>query len=291
MIKQVWHAMQNLNPKDVRELADRPVTIGLFADNLSALDEMEEFLSPAGLSRERRLEIFDSLFRAGEAGAPQRFDIEIYEEGIRRPSEGFLWVSRNPGLTVAEVLRRREDLAIPLARRFPPFRRAVTENIVNQVSKENAFFSLATALPGIVPSVLSLPFAVGEFASDTAFLTVNQVRMAFLLAAASDREVGYKEQRNEIGSILAGAFGWRAIARELVGKIPLGGGLVPKAAIAFAGTMVAGRVLERLYREGYEFSKQERAAAYESAFEKGKTVAAELWKSMQAARTAKGTGS
>lgn len=283
--------MQNLNPKDVRELADRPVTIGLFADNLSTLDEMEEYFSPVGMSRERRLEIFDALFRAGEAGAPQRFDIEIYEEGIRRPSESFLWVSRNPSLTVAEILRRREDLAIPLARRFPPFRRAVTENIINQVSKENAFFSLATALPGIVPSVLSLPFAVGEFASDTAFLTVNQVRMAFLLAAASDREVGYKEQRNEIGSILAGAFGWRAIARELVGKIPLGGGLIPKAAIAFAGTMVAGRVLERLYREGYEFSKQERAAAYESAFERGKTVAAELWKSMQAARSGKGTAS
>ncbi|MBL8209652.1 MAG: hypothetical protein JNK87_03020 [Bryobacterales bacterium] len=290
MIKQVWHAMQNLNPKDVRELADRPVTIGLFADNLSTLDEMEEFFSPPGLSRERRLEIFDALFRAGETGAPQRYDIEIYEEGIRRPSEAFLWVSRNPALTVAEILRRRDDLAIPLARRFPPFRVAVTENIINQVSKENAFFSLATALPGIVPSILALPFAVGEFASDTAFLTVNQVRMAFLLAAASDREVGYKEQRNEIGSILAGAFGWRAIARELVGKIPLGGGLIPKAAIAFAGTMVAGRVLERLYREGYEFSKQERAAAYESAFEKGKTVAAELWKSMQAARSAKGTG-
>ena len=72
------------------------------------------------------------------------------------------------------------------------------------------------------------------------------------------------------------AFGWRAIARELAGKIPFGGGLIPKAAIAYAGTYVAGRVLERLYREGYEFSRKERKLAYESAFEKGKRVAAEL---------------
>jgi len=284
IIKQVWHAMSNLNPKDVRELAERPVTIGLFAENLSTLDDMENFFSPANLSRERRLDIFNSLYRAGENGAPTHFDIEIYEEGMPRPNQGFLFVSRNPDLTIAEILRRKEELSIPLARKFPPFRKAVTENIIATVSKENAFFSLATALPGIVPSILTLPFAVGEFASDTAFLTVNQVRMAFLLAAASECDIGYKEQRNEIGSLFAGAFGWRAVARELVGKIPLGGGLVPKAAIAYAGTFVAGRVLERLYREGYEFSRQERADAYASAFEKGKQVAADLWRTLQAAR-------
>jgi hypothetical protein len=100
--------------------------------------------------------------------------------------------------------------------------------------------------------------------------------MAFLLAAASDRLIGYGEQRGEIGSILAGAFGWRAIARELVGKIPFGGGLIPKAAIAYAGTVVAGRVLERLYREGYAMSRQERKDAYEGAFETGKRVARQL---------------
>jgi len=87
---------------------------------------------------------------------------------------------------------------------------------------------------------------------------------------------------------LAGAFGCRAIARKLAGKIPLGGGLGPKAVIAHAGTLVAGRVLERLYREGYEFSGQERASAYESAYELGKQVPAELWRTLRAARSAKG---
>ena len=43
--------------------------------------------------------------------------------------------------------------------------------------------------------------------------------------------MGYGEQKTEVASITAGAFGWRAVARELAGKIPLGGGLVPKAAI------------------------------------------------------------
>ena len=93
--------------------------------------------------------------------------------------------------------------------------------------------------------MIELPWAIGEFASDTAFLTMNQIRMAFLIAAASDRPIGYREQRSEIASIVAGAFGWRALARELVGKVPFGGGLIPKAGIAYAGTFAVGRLPDR----------------------------------------------
>jgi hypothetical protein len=97
-----------------------------------------------------------------------------------------------------------------------------------------------------------------------------------MLAAASDRKVGYREQRAEIASLFAGAFGWRAIARELAGKIPMGGGLIPKAAIAFAGTYVVGASLERYYRVGYGYTPEERRAAYDQALERGKEIAAGL---------------
>jgi hypothetical protein len=88
--------------------------------------------------------------------------------------------------------------------------------------------------------------------------------------------VGYREQRNEIASIIAGAWGWRSLARELAGKIPFGGGLIPKAAIAYAGTFVVGQSLERLYRLGYGLTRRERKAAYEQAFVRGKEVAGGL---------------
>jgi hypothetical protein len=102
---------------------------------------------------------------------------------------------------------------------------------------------------------------------------MNQVRMAFQIAGASDRNIGYREQRSEMASLVAGAFGWRALARELVGHIPMGGGLIPKAAVAFAGTYVVGASLERYYRIGYGLTREERKAAYENAFERGKSVA------------------
>ena len=150
------------------------------------------------------------------------------------------------------------------------------KRIIKTVAKENALFSIMTALPNVIPNLAELPWAVGEFASDTAVLTANQIRMAFFLAGASDRTVGFREQRNEIGSIVAGAWGWRSIARELVGKVPFGGGLIPKAAIAFAGTYVVGLSLERVYRVGYGLSRQERARAFEAAKEHGKEVARAL---------------
>ncbi len=77
--------------------------------------------------------------------------------------------------------------------------------------------------------------------------------MAFLISAANDHEIGYDEQKLELGAIVLGAFGWRSLARELVGKIPLGGGLIPKAAIAYAGSYVVGKGLDKLHRTGSGF--------------------------------------
>ena len=287
IFRQVWSSISNLNPNDVRSLAEQSVAIRLHHRDENVLDEMERFFCPSDLSRDRQLEILNHLFAAGDTDAPAHCDIEVYQEGMARPSGTFVYRRDQPSRLISDILNAKEDLSVPLARIFPPFRSQVIERIIHTVSKENALFSLATALPDIIPNVMQLPWAVGEFASDTAFLTVNQVRMAFLIAAASDHTIGYGDQKGEIGSILAGAFGWRAIARELVGKIPFGGGLIPKAAVAYAGTFLAGRVLERLYREGHNLTREERKGAYDSAFETGKRVARELLDAVKSRTTAK----
>jgi hypothetical protein len=131
---------------------------------------------------------------------------------------------------------------------------------------------VASALPNVIPSVLELPWTLGEFASDTAFITMNQVRMAFLVAAASDKPVGYDKQLAELVSIAAGAFGWRALARELVGMIPLGGGLIPKGAIAYAATYVLGKGLEHFHGVGYGYTRRQRRDAYQVAYARGKDL-------------------
>jgi len=271
VLQQVKQALANLRPDEVRTQVDRPVHVGLVAASQESLGAMESFFAPPDLSPKRRAEAVRMLVRGGSADC----DILIYENSLLRPSKTFSFDPESPEDCVRKIVLRREDLMLPLARRLAPFRKAAAHHIIRAVAKENALFALATALPDVVPG-LSIPWAVGEFGSDAAFLTMNQIRMAFLLAAASDRPIGYREQKSEIASIVAGAFGWRALARELVGKVPFGGGLIPKAAIAWAGTFAVGLSFERLYRLGYGFTRAERKAVYEDAYEHGRQIAGML---------------
>jgi hypothetical protein len=273
MLTEIKRAITNLRPEEVRQASDRRIDVGLVATSAAAYTAMEHFLAPPDLSPDRRAETLSMLHRAGDPGIPERFDLVLYEHLLPRAENAFTFYSDDPIRTVKEILADRSELGLPLARYFQPFRRPVLDEIMFRISKENALFSLATALPNIVPSLVELPWAIGEFASDTAFLTMNQIRMAFLIAAASDSPIGYREQKAEIVSILTGAFGFRAVARELVGKIPFGGGLIPKAAVAFAGTYVVGLSLERYHRIGYGLTRQERRVEYEGALVHGRTIA------------------
>lgn len=273
LFQTVKDAIAHLNPHEIREQADRPLRIGLYAESERAYEEMENFFAPSNLSVQRRAQVQEVVRRATHPpGAAEHYDVEIYSPELPAPKHAFTFYPNQPEHTIKDILKAHADLGIALARHVQPFQRPVAEFIVKKVAKENAFFALATAIPDVVP-FLALPWAVGEFASDTAVLTANQIRMAFLLAAASDREIGYREQKGEVATILLGAFGWRALARELVGKIPFGGGLIPKAAVAYAGTRVAGLSLERYYRIGYHYTRAERQVAYQDALEKGKTIA------------------
>lgn len=268
----IRNALSNLSPKEVREQAHLPFTIQLFAATPEAYGYMESWFAPP-LPRDAP-PAATSVVRHGADYGPGTV-IRVIDEGMPTEPGAFVFRRSDPDAVICDILAAHDDLKLALARRIRPFRDQVCKDIVRNVSKENALFSLATAVPSMLP-VISLPWAVGEFASDTAFITANQIRMAFMLAAASDRTVGYREQKAEIASLFAGAFGWRAIARELAGKIPMGGGLLPKAAISFAGTWVIGSSLERFYRLGYGYTPEERRAAYEHAFERGKEIAASL---------------
>lgn len=282
LFRQIKKALEDLKPSEVRADAERAIKVGLIASTPAALGQMEAFLAPHHLSPERRAEALQVLIRDQHTGC----DITLYESTLLKPQGSFSLDLDAPEQCVRRVLSKREDLMLPLARRLYPFREAAGHRIIRAVAKENTLFCLATALPDVVPNILSLPWTIAAYGSDSAFLTVNQVRMAFLLAAASDRPIGYSEQRSEIASIAAGSFGWRAVARELAGKIPLGGGLIPKAAISWAGTYAVGLSLDRLYRLGYGFTREERRAVYEEAYEHGKQVASGLLDVLQQRRSA-----
>jgi len=271
-VRQVRAALSLLNPEEVRKLAERQITIGLVAASDRGYRELETFLMLEPPSQETRPSSLGNVYRAGQPDVPPQVDLVLYEHGLACPAGAFRYRRDEEGATIAEILKARDDLALPLARHFPVFRRPVVEGLIHSVSRENALFAIATALPNVMPSLFELPWALGEFASDTAFLTANQIRMAFQIAAVCGAEVGFSHQKAEILSIGAGAFGWRALARELAGKIPLGGGLIPKGAIAYAGTFLIGKGLEHYHHANVAYTAGEREEVYQEALERGRSV-------------------
>lgn len=273
LLKQARAAFSVLKPDEAQRRSQQPVHIGLVAADEAGYAEIESFLIPETADPQFRAAARRLVHRSTDPSVPRSVDFVLYQHGVPRPHGAVTFDPANPRATVSEVLRANDELALPLARNFPLFRPVVVERIIHAVSRENAFFAFATALPDIVPSLIELPWAVGEFASDMAFLTANQIRMAFLIAAACGAPVGFKNQRVEMLTIGASAFGWRTIARELVGKIPFGGGLLPKAAIAYAGTFAVGKAVAYYHEAGKPLTRRERQGVYLEGLEKGKEVA------------------
>jgi hypothetical protein len=277
-----------VDPGEAREAAERPVTVRLYAPSSRGYEALEDFLSPRSVSPGKRLEVAGQLYRADDPGIPEQIDLEIIAGGAEPQTQTdgwFVFDAERPAALVKDVLAAREELGLALSRSFPPFRRPVIDRVIHSIARENTVFTLMTSLPALAPT-LSLPIQVPDI-SDTAFVTVNQIRMAFLLAAASDRPVGYREQRAEVAALIAGAFGWRGLARWLGERYSWGDRVMPRAALAYAGTYVVGRSLERLYRTGYGMTREERRLAYGDALARGQQVAhalMEAWRDRQSGR-------
>jgi hypothetical protein len=271
-LRQARAALSHLNPQQVRDLANRTLRVGLIAATESGYAAMEETLIPASAPPNGATAGKKLLFRGDDPVAPPSVDLVLYGEGLRAPKEAYTLDPNDPAATLDAILKDHPEYELPLARQFPGLRREVVDRIIQGIARENAMFSVATALPDVIPSFVEMPWAFGEWASDTAFLTANQVRMAFLISAACGQEIGFGQQKAQLLSIGAGAFGWRAIARELAGKIPLGGGLIAKGAIAFAATVLVGKGLEYLHREQVDFPSELRKRTYKDALERGREV-------------------
>jgi len=276
IVKQARAAISLLNPDEVRGRAEQPVHIGLIASTDASYREMVDALAPEDMPRRGRDIAFEHLHRPDDPYVPGNVDLVLFEPGIRPSHGAYNFDPLEPNESVKEILKDHEDLGLPLARQFPAFRKYFVDSVLQSVARENAWFAIATALPNIVPNFIELPWAFGEFASDTAFLTANQIRMAFVIAAACGKDPSFASQKAEILAIGAGAFGWRALARELVGHIPFGGGLIPKGAIAYAGTFAVGKSLEYYHQANRFHTAAQRREIYRDAYGRGTEIAESL---------------
>ncbi len=167
---------------------------------------------------------------------------------------------------------------IQLGFHFPAFRPPLAKQIVRQTSMTNATYAATTSLAELAP-VLLIPGNVADFV----VLTKNQGLMAYKIALLMGNDIGMQEMIGELAGVLGGGFLWRETARRLVGFIP-GWGIIPKVAVAYAGTYIIGEATYYGYAYHKQLSTEQMRAMYARAMDEGKQKAVEIIAAMKQKR-------
>jgi len=159
------------------------------------------------------------------------------------------------------------SLRLPFARRLPPLRTAALNMLIQETSQVNASYSFTTGLGETVPG---LNFVLG--AGDAIVLTKNQLMMAYKIALVSGKTGSPQKLLGEIVGVLGGGFLFRQLARQMSGLIPVWG-IVPKVAVAYAGTWAIGRAVTVWATEGQKITPELMSGHYREALEQGRQAA------------------
>lgn len=141
------------------------------------------------------------------------------------------------------------ELHLAAARGAPGLRAVYGNELISSVAFSNGTYAFASAIPEQIP-LLALPFA----AADLLVLTKNQALMVYRLALAHGAPPDFQARIAELAPVIGGAFVWRQVARTLVGLIPIWG-VVPKVAVAYAGTYATGRAAASWFGDGELLSR------------------------------------
>lgn len=255
-VKTFWKTLKSVSISEIARESEHPVVMAVVGEPEKRKEVLQKLFPEAteeDILPERSLvRNFDSISQ--ELGFPtDTFDFVIDAGGGRADSANSLKIYSVVEVDgwerlVQHILDDHPELSLSLARRFPGFREEVSQRIIKETAMANAEFAMFNALPGLMP-ILGPFLSLGGI-SDMLMLTKNQAMMLFRLAAAHDLPLDLRSRARDIAPLLGNAFGWRAIAREVVGVVPGGVGLAARGAIAYAGTIAIGQALYRYYHIG-----------------------------------------
>jgi uncharacterized protein (DUF697 family) len=162
------------------------------------------------------------------------------------------------------------DRRLALARHLPALRRSLFTTLIDETARANAVYSLTAGLAEIVP-LLDVPLNL----ADMVVLTKNQLVMSYRLALAAGKQGSPRNLIGELLGVVGTGFLLRQGARGLVGLIPVFG-LVPKVAVAYAGTWAMGWAVTAWVTEGQRLSRSAARKLYRQALLGGRRVAETL---------------
>lgn len=263
-------------------------------DAAACLETIVPGSAQATIPAEARLVLF--LGRQGDASAatiaPLRalnlpvLAITVDEQAVvggpsSAPARGMYGEYVVPALS-REALRHRvfshmidcsKGVEIAVGRRLPAMRESVGAKLTRDAASNALKVALASAVVDHIPIVGLL---AGVFASAGDMVAITGIQMMLMLqieaAYGKDPDV---QRLWQLLPVIGGGFGWRSLARELSGFIPVAG-IAIKGAIAYAGTIVVGEGVTFYYQHGRQMSSGDAKAIYDQTKSEAMTFARDL---------------
>lgn len=164
------------------------------------------------------------------------------------------------GRVFPHIVEASKGVEIAVGRRLPPLRETVAAKLTRDAANNALKVALASAVVDHIPVV---GIVLGAFASAGDMVAITGIQMMLLLhiqaAYGKDPDV---QRMWQLLPVIGGGFGWRTLARELVGFVPVAG-IAIKGAIAYAGTIVVGEGVTFFLEHGRHMSKGQASQIYE----------------------------
>ena len=246
---RLWTLFKSLNLQDIAEAAERPFHLALIGDedhvHLLMARLALESAAPRDLGPQGPADISPYVAWYGSRAAAPPGSL-LLDADTLTADEARL------AAALAVIVAEHPDLRLSLARHVPAFRPATVACLIVEASKDNAKLALISAVPGVIPATAFLLPATAL--GDMVLLTKNQILLLLRIAAAYGKEMDLRARTRELLPVVGSAFGWRAAARELLGLVPGGVGLLVKGCIAYAGTYTVGKAAAVYYSTGHTLS-------------------------------------
>jgi uncharacterized protein (DUF697 family) len=177
------------------------------------------------------------------------------------------------GRVFAHLVELSKGVEIAVGRCLPPMRESVAAKLTRDAANNALKVALASAVVDHIPVV---GLVMGVFASAGDMMAITGIQMMLMLhieaAYGKDPDV---QRMWQLLPVIGGGFGWRSLARELSGFIPVAG-IAIKGAIAYAGTIVVGEGVTFYYEHGRHMSSGQAKSLYESTKNEALTFARDL---------------
>ncbi|HTU71633.1 MAG TPA: hypothetical protein VMF11_15125 [Candidatus Baltobacteraceae bacterium] len=171
------------------------------------------------------------------------------------------------------LVEASKGVEIAVGRRLPPLRETVAAKLTRDAANNALKVALASALVDHIPVV---GVVLGAFASAGDMVAITGFQMMLLLHIEATYGKDPDVQRMwKLLPVIGGGFGWRTLARELVGFVPVAGVAI-KGAIAYAGTIVVGESVTFFLEHGSHMSKAQASQLYDRTKEDALRFAREL---------------